>query len=74
MGRGLARYKWPHDTEKICSTWRAEVLDQILAGIPRHRSNRKTHQANRVYDTGAVHFLYESSPRITPFSSKFAPT
>jgi cytochrome c peroxidase len=74
-GAGALDITWPHDTEQICSTpGGAAVLGQNTGGnpapIPLSPADRT--KANRVYDNwGQSISFYESSPRISAFSSKF---
>jgi cytochrome c peroxidase len=75
-GRGSLEIRWPHDTEKICSTpGGAAVLGQNTADgnptpIPLSPADRT--KANRVYDNwGQSISFFESSTAVSAFSSKF---
>jgi cytochrome c peroxidase len=74
-GKGSLDIKFPNNTEKICSTpGGAESLGQEAGGnptpIPLSAADRT--KADRVYDNwGQSISFYESSKRISAFSSKF---
>jgi cytochrome c peroxidase len=74
-GAGSLDIKFPHDTEKICDTpGGAASLGQNTGGnptpIPLSPADRT--KADNVYDHwGQSISFYESSKRISPFSSKF---
>jgi cytochrome c peroxidase len=74
-GAGSLDIKFPHDTEKICDTpGGAAALGQNTGGNPTpiRLSPVDRTKANRVYDNwGQSISFYESSPRISAFSSKF---
>jgi cytochrome c peroxidase len=74
-GAGSLDIRWPQDTEKICATpGGAASLGQSTGGnptpIPLSPADRT--KADNVYDHwGQSISFYESSLRISPFSSKF---
>jgi cytochrome c peroxidase len=74
-GRGSLDIRWPHDTEAICSTpGGAAALGQNTGGntTPIRLDREDRTKANRVYDNwGQSISFYESSPSVSPFSSKF---
>ncbi|MDB5866376.1 MAG: Cytochrome c peroxidase family protein [Betaproteobacteria bacterium] len=74
-GMGSLDIRWPHDTEKICSTpGGAAVLGQSTGGntMPIRLDREDRTKANRVYDNwGQSISFFESSPSVSPFTSKF---
>jgi cytochrome c peroxidase len=74
-GKGSLDIRWPHDTEKICSTpGGAAVLGQSTGGntMPIRLDREDRTKANRVYDNwGQSISFFESSPSVSPFTSKF---
>jgi cytochrome c peroxidase len=74
-GTGSLDIRWPHDTEKICSTpGGAAVLGQSTGGntMPIRLDREDRTKANRVYDNwGQSISFFESSPSVSPFTSKF---
>jgi cytochrome c peroxidase len=63
------RIQWPPDVEQVCSTpGPAPVSDPL----PVHLSQPDRGQSNSTYDQfGQSVALYEASPEVSPFSSKF---
>jgi cytochrome c peroxidase len=74
-GRGSLDIRWPHDTEKICSTpGGAASIGQSTGGntMPIGLDREDRTKANRVYDNwGQSISFFESSPMVSAFSSKF---
>ncbi len=68
-GTQAFRIQWPRDVEKVCSTpGPAPVKDRL----PVHLSNADRGQSNSTYDQFALSIaMYEASPQVSPFSSKF---
>jgi cytochrome c peroxidase len=70
-GKGSLDIKFPHDTAKICATPGGAAVFGGSATPVRLRPEDRT-KANRVYDNwGQSISSYESSPDVSPFSSKF---
>jgi cytochrome c peroxidase len=70
-GAGSLDIKWPHNSEKICSTPGGAA---VFAGdtMPIRLNPEDRTKANRVYDNwGQALSFYQSSTGITAFSSKF---
>jgi cytochrome c peroxidase len=71
FGAGALDIKWPHNTEKICSTpGGAAVFGGDTTPIRLNPEDRT--KANRVYDNwGQSLSFYQSSTGVSAFSSKF---
>jgi cytochrome c peroxidase len=71
FGGGSLDIKWPHDTEKICSTPGGAA---VFGGdtMPIRLKPEERTRANKVYDNwGQALSFYQSSTGLTAFSSKF---
>jgi cytochrome c peroxidase len=68
-GAQAFRIQWPRDVERVCSTPGPATTSDPL---PVHLSKVDRGQANSTYDQfGLAIALYEASPEVSPFSSKF---
>lgn len=63
------RIQWPRDVERVCGTPGPAAASDPL---PVHLSKVDRGQANAAYDQfGLAVAMYEASPEVSPFSSKF---
>ena len=68
-GAQAFRIQWPRDVERVCSTAGPATASDPL---PVHLSKVDRGQANSTYDQfGLAIAMYEASPEVSPFSSKF---
>src|SRR5260370_22434959 len=68
-GEQAFRIQWPPDVEKVCSTPGPATASDPF---PVHLSKVDRGQSNSTYDQfGLSIAMYEASPQVSPFSSKF---
>jgi cytochrome c peroxidase len=68
-GAQAFRIQWPQDVERVCSTPGPAASNDPL---PVHLSKADRGQSDSTYDQfGLSVALYEASPEVSPFSSKF---